>query len=39
MPEHLDSIKATRRPPTYFPHRLLAYQAPAVTATTRPRDW
>ena len=32
MPESLEGVKATRQPPTYLPHRLLAYQAPAVRA-------
>ena len=32
MPESLEGVKATHRPPTYLPHRLLAYQALAVRA-------
>jgi hypothetical protein len=34
MPESLEGVKATRHPPTYLPHRLLAYQALAAKATT-----
>jgi len=34
MPESLEGVKATRRPPTYLPHRLPAYQAPVVRAAS-----
>jgi len=34
MAESLEGVKATRQSPTYLPHRLLAYQALAVRATS-----